>query len=97
MGDQVFNLAKVSKILNTVRTVASDYLKKAISRAVVTVPAYFNDRQRQAVKEAGKMIGLEIVRIINEPTAAAMAYGIRRNCTKRSQFTTWAAAHSICR
>lgn len=80
LGDQVFNLAQVSsKILNTVRTVASDYLKKPISRAVVTVPAYFNDRQRQAVKEAGKMIGLEIVRIINEPTAAAMAYGIRRN------------------
>ncbi len=80
LGENNFNLSQVSaKILNTVRTVASDYLKRPISRAVVTVPAYFNDRQRQAVKEAGGLIGLEIVRIINEPTAAAMAYGIKRN------------------
>jgi len=80
LGEKDFNLQQVSsKILNVVRTVASDYLKRPISRAVVTVPAYFNDRQRQAVKEAGDLIGLEVVRIINEPTAAAMAYGIRRN------------------
>ncbi len=80
LGDKHFNLQQVSsKILNVVRTVASDYLKRPIMRAVVTVPAYFNDRQRQAVKEAGDIIGLEVVRIINEPTAAAMAYGIRRN------------------
>ena len=80
LGQNEFNLAQISaKILNTVRTVASDYLKKPIMRAVVTVPAYFNDRQRQAVKEAGNLIGLEVVRIINEPTAAAMAYGIKRN------------------
>ena len=75
-----FSLNDVSsKILNVCRTVASDYLKRPITRAVVTVPAYFNDRQRQSVKEAGDSIGLEVVRIINEPTAAAMAYGIRRN------------------
>jgi len=75
-----FNLSQVSaKILNTIRTVASDYLRRPVNRAVVTVPAYFNDRQRQAVKEAGAGIGLEVVRIINEPTAAAMAYGINRN------------------
>jgi molecular chaperone DnaK len=80
LGEGEFNLAQISaKILNTVRTVASDYLKRPITRAVVTVPAYFNDRQRQSVKEAGGLIGLEIVRIINEPTAAAMAYGIKRN------------------
>jgi molecular chaperone DnaK len=80
LGDKEFNLQQVSsKILNVVRTVASDYLKRPITRAVVTVPAYFNDRQRQAVKEAGDLINLEVVRIINEPTAAAMAYGIRRN------------------
>lgn len=80
LGEKDFNLQQVSsKILNVVRTVASDYLKRPITRAVVTVPAYFNDRQRQAVKEAGQLVGLEVVRIINEPTAAAMAYGIRRS------------------
>jgi molecular chaperone DnaK len=80
LGAQDLNLQQISaKILNTCRTVASDYLRKPITRAVVTVPAYFNDRQRQAVKEAGDLIGLEVVRIINEPTAAAMAYGIKRN------------------
>jgi molecular chaperone DnaK len=83
LDDKSFNLAQVSaKILNTIRTVASDYLQKPINRAVVTVPAYFNDRQRQAVKEAGVMIDLEVVRVINEPTAAAMAYGIRQNLTQ---------------
>ena len=80
IGEAQFNLSQVSaKILNTVRTVAADYLQRPIMRAVVTVPAYFNDRQRQAVKEAGKLIDLDIVRIVNEPTAAAMAYGINRN------------------
>jgi molecular chaperone DnaK len=80
IDDKTFNLSNVSaKILNTVRTVAADHLGRPILRAVVTVPAYFNDRQRQAVKDAGKEIDLEIVRIINEPTAAAMAYGIRQN------------------
>ena len=80
LGNQEFNLQQVSsKILNTCRTVASDYLRRPINRAVVTVPAYFNDKQRQAVKEAGDLIGLEVVRVVNEPTAAAMAYGIKRN------------------
>jgi molecular chaperone DnaK len=59
--------------------VAQDYLGEKVSRAVVTVPAYFTDRQRQAVKDAGKLIQLEVVRIINEPTAAALAYGIGKN------------------
>jgi molecular chaperone DnaK len=59
--------------------VAQDYLGEKVARAVVTVPAYFTDRQRQAVKDAGKMIQLEVVRIINEPTAAALAYGIGKN------------------
>ena len=80
LGQQDYNLQQVSsKILNVCRTVASDYLKRPVHRAVVTVPAYFNDRQRQAVKEAGTLVGLEVVRIVNEPTAAAMAYGIKRN------------------
>src|SRR4051795_4537548 len=72
-----FRLAEISaKILNKIRVVAQDYLGEKVSRAVVTVPAYFTDRQRQAVKDAGRMIQLEVVRIIDEPTAAALAYGI---------------------
>ena len=53
-----------------------------MSRAVVTVPAYFNDSQRQATKDAGKITGLDVERIINEPTAAALAYGIEKNKIK---------------
>lgn len=65
-----------SMILAEMRTVAESYLGKKISKAVVTVPAYFNDAQRQATKDAGKIAGLEVERIINEPTAAALAYGM---------------------
>ncbi|HEX9241134.1 MAG TPA: Hsp70 family protein [Anaeromyxobacter sp.] len=72
-----------SKILAKIRDVASDHLGFRVSRAVVTVPAYFTDRQRQAVKEAGKLVGLEVVRIINEPTAAALAYGIGKRLDER--------------
>jgi len=72
-----FSMAEISsRILNKIRDVAQDYLQQKVERAVVTVPAYFTDRQRQAVKDAGKLIGLEVVRIINEPTAAALAYGV---------------------
>jgi molecular chaperone DnaK len=80
VGHKHFRLAEISaKILNKIRVVAQDYLGEKVSRAVVTVPAYFTDRQRQAVKDAGKMIQLEVVRIINEPTAAALAYGVGKN------------------
>ena len=80
VGHKSFRLAEISaKILNKIRIVAQDYLGEKVNRAVVTVPAYFTDRQRQAVKDAGKMIQLEVVRIINEPTAAALAYGIGKN------------------
>jgi len=80
IGHKHFRLAEISaKILNKIRVVAQDYLGEKVTRAVVTVPAYFTDRQRQAVKDAGKMIHLEVVRIINEPTAAALAYGIGKN------------------
>jgi molecular chaperone DnaK len=72
-----------SKILAKIRDVASDHLGFRVKRAVVTVPAYFTDRQRQAVKEAGSLIGLEVVRIINEPTAAALAYGIGKHLDER--------------
>ncbi|MHB8878761.1 MAG: Hsp70 family protein, partial [Myxococcaceae bacterium] len=74
-----FSMQDISaRILNKIRDVASNYLKVPVRRAVVTVPAYFNDRQRQSVKDAGKSIDLEVVRIINEPTAAALAYGVGR-------------------
>ncbi|HCF58451.1 MAG TPA: 2-alkenal reductase, partial [Myxococcales bacterium] len=68
-ANRTFRTVEVSaRILNKIRTVASDYLKVPVSRAVVTVPAYFTDRQRQAVKDAGLLIDLEVMRIINEPT-----------------------------
>ncbi|HUL60091.1 MAG TPA: Hsp70 family protein [Anaeromyxobacteraceae bacterium] len=72
-----------AKILAKIRDVASDHLGFQVTRAVVTVPAYFTDRQRQAVKEAGRLVGLEVVRIINEPTAAALAYGIGKKLEER--------------
>ena len=62
-------------ILSTLKQVAEDYLGEKVTEAVITVPAYFNDAQRQATKDAGKIAGLEVKRIINEPTAAALAYG----------------------
>ncbi len=63
-------------ILQYMKAYAEDYLGEKVTRAVITVPAYFNDAQRQATKDAGKIAGLEVERIINEPTAAALAYGI---------------------
>ncbi|HEU4989834.1 MAG TPA: molecular chaperone DnaK [Gemmatimonadaceae bacterium] len=63
-------------ILQKMKQTAEDYLGHPVSKAVVTVPAYFNDAQRQATKDAGKIAGLEVLRIINEPTAAALAYGL---------------------
>ena len=57
---------------------AEAYLGETVTQAVITVPAYFNDAQRQATKDAGKIAGLEVLRIINEPTAAALAYGLDR-------------------
>jgi molecular chaperone DnaK len=79
-----FGVHEVSaKILGKIRDVASDHLGFKVGRAVVTVPAYFTDRQRQAVKEAGRLVDLEVVRIINEPTAAALAYGIGKRLDQR--------------
>ncbi|MBI4815699.1 MAG: Hsp70 family protein [Deltaproteobacteria bacterium] len=79
IGERKLTLQTVSaKILQKIRDVASEFLGAQVRRAVVTVPAYFTDRQRQAVKEAGTMINLDIMRIINEPTAAALAFGVGR-------------------
>jgi molecular chaperone DnaK len=63
-------------ILQKLKQAAEDYLGQPVSKAVITVPAYFNDAQRQATKEAGRIAGLEVMRIVNEPTAAALAYGL---------------------
>lgn len=63
-------------VLQNLKKTAEDYLGATVTKAVITVPAYFNDAQRQATKDAGKIAGLEVMRIINEPTAAALAYGI---------------------
>ncbi len=65
-----------AEILRKIKQYAEDYLGETVSQAVITVPAYFNDSQRQATKDAGKIAGLEVLRIINEPTAAALAYGV---------------------
>jgi len=77
LGQKRFTLEEVeARILMKMKQVAEAYLGEPVERAVVTVPAYFSDRQRQATKEAGRLANLEIVRIINEPTAAALAYGL---------------------
>src|SRR6202000_1650176 len=63
-------------ILQKLKKAAEDYLGEPVTEAVITVPAYFNDAQRQATKDAGKIAGLDVKRIVNEPTAAALAYGL---------------------
>jgi molecular chaperone DnaK len=74
--DRIFSLQEISAlILRHLRAVAETYLGERVSQAVITVPAYFNDMQRQATKDAGTIAGLDVLRIINEPTAAALAYG----------------------
>jgi molecular chaperone DnaK len=69
-------------VLQKMKETAESYLGEKVSQAVITVPAYFNDAQRQATKDAGKIAGLEVLRIINEPTAAALAYGLDKTGTK---------------
>ena len=65
-------------VLRKMKTDAESYLGEKITQAVITVPAYFTDSQRQATKDAGKIAGLEVLRIINEPTAASLAYGLEK-------------------
>src|SRR6218665_2942580 len=84
LGDRVYSLQQLSAlILREVREVAQNQLGQAVSRAVITVPAYYNDNQRQAVREAGRLAGLYVERILNEPTAAALAYGFGRKLQQR--------------
>ena len=65
-----------AKVLQKMKKTAEDYLGTTVTEAVITVPAYFNDSQRQATKDAGRIAGLDVKRIINEPTAAALAFGM---------------------
>jgi molecular chaperone DnaK len=77
LGDKIFTPPEISSfILRELKNWAEAYFGETVYRAVITVPAYFNDAQRQATKDAGKIAGLEVLRLVNEPTAAALAYGL---------------------
>ncbi len=79
-GDKELAPPQISaEVLRKMKKTAEDYLGHEVTQAVITVPAYFNDSQRQATKDAGQIAGLEVLRIINEPTAAALAYGVDKN------------------
>lgn len=79
LRDKMYSVPEVSSmVLQEMKIIAEDYLGEPVARAVITVPAYFNDNQRQATKDAGQIAGLDVIRIINEPTAAALAYGFGR-------------------
>ena len=85
-----------AEVLKKMKKTAEDYLGEPVTEAVITVPAYFNDAQRQATKGAGRIAGLEVKRIINEPTAAALAYGLTKVlATVLSRFMTWVVVLSI--
>ncbi len=80
LRDKAYSIPEVSAmVLAEMKLIAEEYLGHEVTKAVVTVPAYFNDNQRQATKDAGQIAGLDVIRIINEPTAAALAYGFGRN------------------
>ncbi len=82
-GSEKYSPSQISAfILQKMKETAESYLGEDVTQAVITVPAYFNDAQRQATKDAGKIAGLEVLRIINEPTAAALAYGLDKKETK---------------
>ena len=78
-----------AEVLRKMKKTAEDYLGHEVTQAVITVPAYFNDSQRQATKDAGKIAGLEVLRIINEPTAAALAYGVDKKDKKDSKIAVY--------
>ena len=80
LRDKEYSVPEIgAMVLQEMKVIAEDYLGEPVTKAVVTVPAYFNDNQRQATKDAGEIAGLDVIRIINEPTAAALSYGFGRN------------------
>jgi len=82
--EQVYSVPEICAfILQEMKMIAESYLGGPVEKAVITVPAYFNDNQRQATKDAGRIAGLEVIRIINEPTAAALAYGFGKNLERK--------------
>jgi molecular chaperone DnaK len=84
LRDQVFSIPEISAyVLQEMKIISEEYLGEEVAKAVVTVPAYFNDGQRQATKDAGRVAGLDVIRIINEPTAAALTYGFGRNMERK--------------
>src|SRR5690606_21502286 len=84
LRDKTYSVPEISSmVLQEMKIIAEEYLGEEVSKAVVTVPAYFNDGQRQATKDAGRVAGLEVIRIINEPTAAALTYGFGRSMERK--------------
>ena len=84
LRDDVYSVPEISAmVLAEMKVIAEDYLGEPVTKAVVTVPAYFNDSQRQCTKDAGAIAGLDVIRIINEPTAAALAFGFGKGTDKR--------------
>ncbi len=84
LGGKIFSLPEISgMVLGHLKTMAQTFLARPITEAVISVPAYYNDNQRQAVKEAGRLAGFDVKRIVNEPTAAALAYGFNRGLDQR--------------
>ena len=84
LGEKIYTLPQISSfVLAHVKTISEQFLGGEISEAIISVPAYYNDNQRNAVKEAGRLAGLEVKRIVNEPTAAALAYGFNRSLDQK--------------
>ena len=88
-GKKIASQQVSAEVLRKMKRTAEDYLGEAVTEAVITVPAYFNDSQRQATKDAGRIAGLDVKRIINEPTAAALAYGLDKQGKKDSKIAVF--------